>query len=57
MLPKEALDVDVLGLRDAPAAQGRPEVPRVLAAAGRDPLLARIPFLFVFGASRSACTL
>jgi hypothetical protein len=30
---------------------------RFLAAAGRDPLLARIPFLFVFGASRSACTL
>jgi hypothetical protein len=30
---------------------------RFLAAAGRDPLLTRIPFLFVFGASRSACTI
>lgn len=30
---------------------------RFLAAAGNDPLLARIPFLPVFGASCSACTL
>ena len=38
-------------------AEHREREGRFLAAAGRDLLLTRIPFLFVFGASRSACTL
>ena len=46
------LDVPFRGFAEHREREGR-----FLAAAGRDPLLARIPFLFVFGASRSACTL
>jgi hypothetical protein len=45
------LDVPFRGFAEHREREGR-----FLAAAGRDPLLTRIPFLFVFGASRSACT-
>ena len=42
------LDVPFQGLAEHREREGR-----FLAAAGRDPLLTRIPFLFVFGASPS----